>query len=315
MTGLGRGLFGAALALAMTFGVESRASACSGDSDCPADAPICDSTSHACRACTSSLDCSVLVNVPICVLSGPLTGQCVACVSAGQCTGGTPDCDVTIGVCVACLLDVECGGPTSGSVCDNGVCEPGCRGSGGNMCPSGETCALDAGTIGQCVGGDGGASGDGGGAADAGRSGDGGEADGSSGAEAGASTDGGGSGDAGTSGEGGAAGEGGIAGDGGGAGDGGLAAGDGGDSEDDGGGGLAAVDGSFADGSGNGSNGDGTDNGGFIDGAGCSCTVRGGASGNMAGAMFGVVALLGTVRRRRRRARGRRMSVSSAEPR
>jgi MYXO-CTERM domain-containing protein len=52
-----------------------------------------------------------------------------------------------------CDEDSDCGGPTSGTVCDDTtqVCIPGCRGQGGNGCPTDQICTSQDTTIGQCV--------------------------------------------------------------------------------------------------------------------------------------------------------------------
>ncbi|MDI1430623.1 DUF3344 domain-containing protein [Polyangium sorediatum] len=72
---------------------------------------------------------------------------------------------------MACATDADCGGETSGMVCNpNKACVEGCRGVGGNGCPTGLECTSMDSTIGQCVeptgvggaGGAGGAGGEGG---------------------------------------------------------------------------------------------------------------------------------------------------------
>lgn len=88
-----------------------------------------------------------------------------------------------------CLTDSDCGDTESGMICNEAVgsfCQPGCRGSGGNGCPDGETCTSTDQTVGQCVGGGeggggpGGGSSEGGGSAAGGDSANGGNADGGS---------------------------------------------------------------------------------------------------------------------------------------
>ena len=51
-----------------------------------------------------------------------------------------------------CTTDADCGSETSGTVCDDEtkVCIEGCRGNGGNTCPSGEVCSSVDETIGTC---------------------------------------------------------------------------------------------------------------------------------------------------------------------
>lgn len=52
-----------------------------------------------------------------------------------------------------CDDDSDCGGPQSGMVCDDALalCTEGCRGQGGNGCPTGETCTSTDNTIGDCI--------------------------------------------------------------------------------------------------------------------------------------------------------------------
>ena len=72
---------------------------------------------------------------------------------ARDCPTATPKC-LSTGECVTlgqCQADPECGGVTSGRVCDARVCRDGCRGQGGNGCPSGSTCTSTTAAIGQCV--------------------------------------------------------------------------------------------------------------------------------------------------------------------
>jgi MYXO-CTERM domain-containing protein len=50
------------------------------------------------------------------------------------------------------VADADCGGATSGQVCAGQTCQTGCRGSGGNGCPSGLVCSSTGGGAGSCVG-------------------------------------------------------------------------------------------------------------------------------------------------------------------
>ena len=54
---------------------------------------------------------------------------------------------------MSCKSDSDCGGPDSGSVCVDLFCAPGCRGSGGNGCPSGQTCSSTTNAVGMCTAG------------------------------------------------------------------------------------------------------------------------------------------------------------------
>lgn len=54
------------------------------------------------------------------------------------------------GVEVPCADDAACGAAASGYVCDAGTCVPGCRGTGGNGCPDGQSCTSTDMSIGFC---------------------------------------------------------------------------------------------------------------------------------------------------------------------
>ena len=70
---------------------------------------------------------------------------------SANCAAPTPVCNVTNGTCIAaCTLDAQCGSTKSGFVCSTGACAPGCRGVGGNGCPSGATCSSTTAAIGTC---------------------------------------------------------------------------------------------------------------------------------------------------------------------
>jgi uncharacterized repeat protein (TIGR01451 family)/MYXO-CTERM domain-containing protein len=114
-----------------------------------------DSTIGNCVQCTTDADCGGVMSGIVCDAA---TSQCKpgcrgmngnGCPAGDTCTS----LDSTIGTCVQCAKDADCGGPTSGTVCDAATsqCKPGCRGSGGNGCPTGDTCTSTDGTIGTCV--------------------------------------------------------------------------------------------------------------------------------------------------------------------
>jgi len=52
-----------------------------------------------------------------------------------------------------CTTDSQCGNVTSGNICDDmtQMCVPGCRGEGGNGCPSGQTCTSTTSGAGVCT--------------------------------------------------------------------------------------------------------------------------------------------------------------------
>jgi len=247
---------------------------CLVDNDCPAPL-VCDGTSHTCLECT------------------PADSQnCGADLSGAQCLAG--------GRC-GCTQDGDCGGTTSGRICDpaSSRCVPGCRGTGGNGCPSGEICTSVTADVGSCNGHampDGGAAGADGGAVDAGGR------DGSGGGADGAVVDAGGQLDAGAAGTGGSAGmNGGQGGSGGGQGGSIGSTGGQGGAGGRGGTGGPSADGAPPIGDASGVDAIGAVNpGGYIAGGGCDCsTPAGPAPLTLLG--WTVVAALGWTRRRRRR--------------
>ncbi|APR80533.1 internalin, putative [Minicystis rosea] len=156
---------------------------CSSDAQCSGTKPHCNLTTHTCEGCQSDSDCADPAK-PACQPSGAC-GQCSA-TNDSLCKDPTPVCDTMAGICVLCTLgqdgnadqckddpkgplciagssntvhcgcvtDGDCGGPLSGKVCDSvsATCTDGCRGTGGNGCPTGETCTSTDTTIGTCSG-------------------------------------------------------------------------------------------------------------------------------------------------------------------
>ncbi|MFT3764847.1 MAG: isopeptide-forming domain-containing fimbrial protein [Minicystis sp.] len=164
---------------------------CSSDAQCSGTKPHCNLTTHTCEGCNGDGDCPDPTK-PACQPNGAC-GQCSVS-NATLCKGDSPVCDTMSGTCVlctlgpngnadecqtdpdgplcvsgkggtvhcGCVMDTDCGDATSGKVCDTvpSVCIDGCRGMGGNGCPSGQTCTSTDTTIGTCMpdgtGGDGG---------------------------------------------------------------------------------------------------------------------------------------------------------------
>lgn len=83
---------------------------------CAADAPVCDTRSDTCQACTGPDDCAKYGAADQCNAD---TGACVECVAATDCGSTTPICDA--GACRACRLDTDC---DSGACGDDGACVP-----------------------------------------------------------------------------------------------------------------------------------------------------------------------------------------------
>ena len=127
--------------------------ACVMDAQCPVGTPIC-TPNNVCGNCLQDSDCGDAVSGQVCDAS---TGLCAAgCRGTGG--NGCPidrictSKDSSIGVCLECQVDADCGGPTSGIVCDpsSSTCKAGCRGTGGNGCPSGQICSSPDISIGTC---------------------------------------------------------------------------------------------------------------------------------------------------------------------
>lgn len=81
---------------------------------CTAAAPVCNTTTDSCDACTESSQCSRFTEAPVCEST---MGTCVQCVGPNDCSGTTPICDQNS--CRGCRLDSEC---SSGACGDNGAC-------------------------------------------------------------------------------------------------------------------------------------------------------------------------------------------------
>ncbi len=129
---------------------------CDASKPCAAEAPFCKTDAHpyVCVECGSNNDCPG--TRPTCDVA---TNTC-GCVPSGAevCDGKDNNCDGVIdegfpAVCVGCTTDPDCGSATSGRVCNDTslVCVDGCRGQGGNGCPSGKVCSSTTNAIGTCV--------------------------------------------------------------------------------------------------------------------------------------------------------------------
>src|SRR5204863_271304 len=125
---------------------------------------------HTCVACsTDGVPSCPDPDRPACQRSGALRGACTECSAsnAALCGGVKPVCVPDLGVCgcagpsddpscraadsgLTCSRD--CGGAPFGRVCDatTSGCVPGCRGTGGNGCPSEQVCSSMTDAIGRC---------------------------------------------------------------------------------------------------------------------------------------------------------------------
>lgn len=169
---------------------------CATDDDCGGknSGQLCDqATSQCVDGCTGEPD-KGCPGSKLCTSSDATVGQCVGCITNDDCGGkdsgwlcsaGSRECesgctanpdegcpgsmtctstDGTVGVCEGCVTDSDCGATDSGHVCDAATtrCIDGCRGEGGNGCPSSEHCTSTDATIGSCEAGAGGTGGAGG---------------------------------------------------------------------------------------------------------------------------------------------------------
>jgi len=117
---------------------------------------VCDTKDNECGYANGDGPCTMANGGSVCrsqncATTGPNNGKCVACVSDTMCPMNEK-CDMTTNTCVACETDSDCGGPMSGMVCGTTHdCIMGCRGMGGNGCPTTQMCTSTDKTIGQCI--------------------------------------------------------------------------------------------------------------------------------------------------------------------
>jgi hypothetical protein len=125
-------------------------------------ASVCALQPSCCNQTTGAWDATCVALIP--------TACGVVCATPGTCTPivqnqvdpacNGPDLTVAIPckdtggtVKPSCTVDTDCGPATSGLVCNTSkLCQPGCRGSGGNACPAGQSCSSGTSTIGICTG-------------------------------------------------------------------------------------------------------------------------------------------------------------------
>jgi uncharacterized repeat protein (TIGR01451 family)/MYXO-CTERM domain-containing protein len=130
---------------------------CATSADCGGNTPVCNTATSpkTCVACLQDADCGGAMSGKVCDTT---TDTCAdgcrgtggnGCPMGDTCTS----MDASIGQCVQCLQDTDCGGAMSGKVCDTSTdtCADGCRGTGGNGCPTAQICTSMDATVGQCV--------------------------------------------------------------------------------------------------------------------------------------------------------------------
>ncbi|MDH5674368.1 MAG: DUF3344 domain-containing protein [Myxococcales bacterium] len=120
---------------------------CLSDGDC-AGPTVCDGDSGGCVGCLQDADCG---SDQVCEVS---TMRCVQCVASNDaaCEGHDAGARCLTNNRCGCTDDSDCGDSDSGRVCDeqSQLCVDGCRGDGGNGCPSGQMCSSGSQAIGSC---------------------------------------------------------------------------------------------------------------------------------------------------------------------
>lgn len=136
---------------------------CAVAADCRSN--VCPPTGK-CGDCSTDTNCGAATSGRVCDDLAKTCGDGCRGTGGNGCPAGKICTSKTnaIGKCVQCTTDANCGTTTSGQVCNptTSTCQAGCRGSGGNGCPTGSTCSSSDGTIGTCSGPDGGPVTDGG---------------------------------------------------------------------------------------------------------------------------------------------------------
>jgi hypothetical protein len=91
---------------------------CTDNSACTTrTAPICDTTTHTCRACASD-ECAGNAAGTLCAASGPLAGACVSCLDETPCAAAHQYCDAATASCATCSSGPQC----ASGACDAGGC-------------------------------------------------------------------------------------------------------------------------------------------------------------------------------------------------
>ena len=104
-----------------------------------------------CVQCRNSTDCTGNLGHTVCA---PGTFICVECTSgdASACSAGGNGSVCLANQTCGCSVDADCGGSSSGRICNGATshCITGCRGTGGNGCPTTMLCSSTNGSPGTC---------------------------------------------------------------------------------------------------------------------------------------------------------------------
>ncbi len=126
---------------------------CNSNGDCKAPTPVCDTLGQpqVCVQCINDSDCPMANGMPQ-VCDGK--NHCVQCTSMNSknCSASSTGSACLGNETCGCAMDSDCGGPTSDRICDmsSGTCGAGCRGMGGNGCPSPMVCSSKTSAAGVC---------------------------------------------------------------------------------------------------------------------------------------------------------------------
>lgn len=129
---------------------------CNASSDCPTQLPVCDPATRSCRSCapaTQATDCPSAAR-PVCGTQTGNMGLCVQCNSDSNCRLPTPTCNTVTWTCTGCNSNSDCRDPMR-PICDSAahVCRP-CSAATERMdCtdPLFPRCAATGSSVGRCV--------------------------------------------------------------------------------------------------------------------------------------------------------------------
>jgi len=136
---------------------------CAHNSDCVGNAagPSCHQDTHTCgqpQSCNQDSDCGDVNSGSVCDDTTKMCEDGCRGEGGNGCPGGEVCSSTTaaIGTCgpggQPCTQDSDCGEANSGRVCSDTTktCENGCRGVGGNHCPSEQVCSSATAEVGDC---------------------------------------------------------------------------------------------------------------------------------------------------------------------
>ena len=104
--------------------------------------PECSISTYICQPCSGSTFCSSLgINLNQCATTGSNAGECVQCISDGDCSGSLNQCLETTNICVECIDHGDFPDPQKPQ-CSGNTCQP---------CPNSAFCSSLPSTPNQCA--------------------------------------------------------------------------------------------------------------------------------------------------------------------